>query len=206
VDDHGIVRDGITALLRLQPNMEIVGTAGSGPDAVTAALQTRPDVITMDMLLPGITGIDATLQILGALPATRIVMLSVCHTSEHVFLALRAGACGYVLKEDAGVELVRAVATAAVGGQYLSQGLNRRHLDRILGDPQDRSTLDCLSSREREVLQLTVSGSTSAATARLLHLSPKTVDSYRNRLLSKLGVASVSELVHSAISDSLSPR
>ena len=109
VDDHGIVRDGLTALLEKHGNMQVVGTAATGKEAVVAAARLEPDVIVMDLVLPELSGVDATERILNLLPRTQVVILSVCHTSEHIFRALRAGALGYVLKQAAGAELVSAV-------------------------------------------------------------------------------------------------
>jgi DNA-binding NarL/FixJ family response regulator len=120
VDDHGIVRDGLAVFLEKQDHMQVVGTAATGKEAVVAAQRLEPDVIIMDLVLPDLSGVDATERILSMLPKTHVVVLSVCHTSEHVVRALRAGARGYVLKEAAGAELVCAVKAVFVGELYLS--------------------------------------------------------------------------------------
>src|SRR5688500_5078698 len=118
VDDHGIVRDGVSALLDGHFHMKVIGSVANGRDAVLSAARLRPDVVVMDLVLPELSGIDATLRILAAFPLTRVVILSACDTSEHVFRALRAGARGYVLKEGAASELVQAVLTVIAGDRY----------------------------------------------------------------------------------------
>jgi DNA-binding NarL/FixJ family response regulator len=205
VDDHGVVRDGVAAVLERQERMQVVGMASTGREAVVTAARLRPDVVVMDLMLPELSGIDATERILGLLPRTRIVILSVCHTSEHIFRALRAGARGYVLKESAGAELVRAVSAVAVGERYLSSQITEVVIDGLLRNAGLHSPLERLSGREREVLHLTVAGSSSAEIAKRLSLSRKTVDTYRSRLMEKLGVADLTALIHFAIEHAMTP-
>src|ERR1700752_51475 len=180
VDDHGIVRDGLPLLLDRQKHMEVVGTATTGKEAVDAAARLKPDVIVMDLMLPELNGDDATERILSLLPQTHVVVLSVSHTSEHVFRALRAGAHGYVLKEAAGVELVRAITAVFAGERYLSPLITDLLIRGLLDSSSGPSPLERLSGREREVLHLTVAGSTSAEIAEHLSLSRRTVDTYRS--------------------------
>ena len=118
VDDHAIVRDGISAVLEQHPNLKVVGSVGTGREAVAAAVQLTPDVVVMDLMLPELSGVDATQRILTLLPSTHVVVLSVCHTSEHVFRALRAGARGYVVKEGVSADLVRAVLAVIAGERF----------------------------------------------------------------------------------------
>jgi DNA-binding NarL/FixJ family response regulator len=205
VDDHGIVRDGVSALLEREANMKVVGVAATGKEAVLAAARLRPAVVVMDLMLPDLSGVDATERILSVLPQTRVVILSVCHTSEHIFRALRAGARGYVLKESAGVELVRAVAAVTVGQRYLSSQITEVVIDGLLSRSAPHSPLERLSGREREVLHLTVAGSSSAKIAEQLSLSRKTVDTYRSRLMEKLGVSDRVALIHFAIEHAMTP-
>jgi len=205
VDDHGIVRDGLTALLGVHPRMKVVGTAADGKGAILAAERLQPDVVIMDLVLPELSGIDATLRILAALPLTRIVVLSVCDTSEHVFGALRAGARGYVLKECASAELVRAVSTVVDGERYLSPRIAGVVIDAVIGDAAHQSPIESLSPREREVLHLTVAGASSAEIGEKLSLSRKTVDTYRSRVMGKLGVPDLAGLIRFAVVHALAP-
>jgi DNA-binding NarL/FixJ family response regulator len=205
VDDHGIVRDGLAVFLEKQEHMQVVGTAATGKEAVVAATRLKPDVIIMDLVLPELSGVDATERILNLLPQTQVVVLSVCHSSEHVFRALRAGARGYVLKDAAGVELVGAVRAVFGGQPYLSPRITEVVIGRLLNKAASHSPLERLSGREREVLHLTVGGSSSAEIARQLSLSRKTVDTYRSRVMEKLGVADRTGLIHFAIEHAMAP-
>ena len=205
VDDHGIVRDGIRSLLRRQDGMDVVGLAATGEQAVSAAQRLKPDLVIMDLVLPILNGIDATQRILTSLPQTKIIVLSACYTSEHVYRALRAGAHGYVIKEAAGPELVCAVRTVLSGKRYLSPSIAAAFSCDPPDDADARSPLERLSAREREVLHRTVEGHSSAQIGLQLSLSPKTIDTYRSRLMQKLGVADRSTLIRFAILHALAP-
>jgi DNA-binding NarL/FixJ family response regulator len=205
VDDHGIVREGLAALLERSPRIKIVGMSATGADAVSSASRLRPDVIIMDLMLPAMSGVDATSRILASLPQTRIVMLSACRTSEHIFLALRAGVRAYVLKDCAATELLGAVTAVYEGDRYLSPRITDVVLQNLLRYSGPQSPLERLSIREREVLQLTASGCSSGEIANLLSLSRKTVDTYRCRVMEKLGVRDRAHLIHFAIEHSLVP-
>jgi len=199
VDDHYLVREGLAVLLDRDKGMTIVGSAATGEDAILAAHRLSPDVIIMDLVLPALNGIDATRRILSELPRTRIIALSACHTSEHVYRALRAGARGYVLKTAAGAELLTAVKTVAAGDQYISPAITALFVDGVLGTLIPTSPFDHLSARERDVLRRIVAGATSSDIAQHLSLSRKTVDAYRGRMMVKLGVANRSELIRCAL-------
>jgi DNA-binding NarL/FixJ family response regulator len=210
VDDHGIVRDGITLLLERHEGMRVVGCAENGAEAVRAAERLEPHVILMDLVLPDLSGIDAMARILGRSPLIRVVVMSSSHSSEHVYRALRVGARGYVVKDAAGPELVQAVKSVLAGGRYLSAGISALLGDGLPGDglPGDsvaRSPLERLSVREREVMHRTVAGASSAEIGRHLSVSPRTVDTYRSRLMVKLGVRDRSALIRFAIEHGLSP-
>ena len=205
VDDHGIVRDCLEVFLEKQGHMQVVGTAATGKEAIVAATRLKPDVIIMDLVLPDLSGVDATERILRLLPQTHVVVLSVCHTSEHVFRALRAGARGYVLKEAAGAELVCAVNAVFSGERYLSPRITEVVIEGLLNNTSLNSPIERLSGREREVLHLTVGGSSSAEIALQLSLSRKTVDTYRSRVMDKLGVADLAGLIHFAIEHAMTP-
>jgi DNA-binding NarL/FixJ family response regulator len=203
VDDHGIVREGLTVLLERQDGIKVVGSAASGKEAILAAQRFKPDVIIMDLVLPDMNGIDATERILNLLPLTQIIALSACHTTEHVRRALRAGARGYVVKAAMGAELVLAVQAVMAGRQFLSPGITPLVIEGLLKDSMSKSPMERLSAREREVLHRIVAGSTSADIAAHLSLSRKTVDTYRGRLMVKLGVDNRSALIRFAIEHEL---
>jgi DNA-binding NarL/FixJ family response regulator len=200
VDDHGIVRDGLAVLLDSDKNIKVVGFAANGEQAVLAARRLKPAMIIMDLMLPDLNGIDATRRILNEFPQTRIIALSACSKAEHVNRALSSGARGYVLKTALGAELLLAVQSVAAGDQYVSPAMTTSFVD---GAPWSgsiqTSLLDRLSSRERDVLRDIVAGSTSLDIARHLCLSRKTVDTYRSRIMVKLGVSNRSALIRFAL-------
>jgi len=203
VDDHGMVREGLAALLDRQEGMHVVGTAASGKEAIALAQGLEPQVIIMDLVLPDMNGIDATERILALLPLTRVIALSASHTTEHVCRALRAGARGYVVKAAMGAELVLAVQAVTAGRQFLSPEITPLVIEGLLKDSPSKSPMERLSVREREVLDRIVAGSTSADIAAHLSLSRKTVDTYRGRLMVKLGVDNRSALIRFAIQHEL---
>ena len=208
-DDHGVVREGLRALLSQRPDLCVVGEADNGADAVERVRELRPDVVVMDIAMPGMNGIEAAAEIHRDFPGTHIVMLSVHATSEHVFRALQAGALGYVLKESAGQEVVDAVRSAHAGRRYLSKPISTfiesGALKEVQGSLPARSPIESLSQREREVLQLVVEGWSSADIGARLGLSPKTVETYRSRVMSKLGIHDLPGLVRFAITHGLTP-
>ncbi len=205
VDDHRILRDGLRMLLELQGDISVVGESEDGRNALDGILDTEPDIVLMDITMPELNGIDATQNIMLRLPKTKVIILSVHSDSEHIYRAFQAGAKGYLLKESAGDEVVKAVRAVFQNRQYISQKLADILPMDYLEQPQGRSPIELLSAREREVLQLTVEGATSAAIAEKLALSPKTVDTYRSRLMEKLGVQNLPELVRFAIKHGLTP-
>lgn len=205
VDDHRILREGLHMLLELQGDIHVVGEAEDGRQALDGILAARPDVVLMDITMPELNGIDATQNVMLSLPETKVIILSVHSDTEHIYHAFQAGAKGYLLKESAGDEVVRAVRTVYEDRQYISQKLSDALPLNYLRQPQERSPFESLSAREREVLHLTVEGATSAAIADKLSLSPKTVDTYRSRLMEKLGVQNLPELVRFAIKHGLTP-
>jgi DNA-binding NarL/FixJ family response regulator len=204
-DDHAVVRDGLHMILEAQPDFQVVGLACNGREAVQLVRKAKPQVLVIDIAMPELNGIDATRQILLLAPATRVVFLSMHATSEHIFRALEAGALGYVLKESAGKEVVTAVRTVITGHRFLSQRISDTMALDYLRNRENptESPLDRLSSREREVLQLVVEGKSSKDIADSLHLSPKSVDTYRSRLMMKLDLHDVPALVKFAIEHGL---
>lgn len=200
-DDHAVIREGLSSLLSAA-GIEVAATCSNGREAIRAAAALAPDVIVMDISMPDMNGIDATREILARSPAVRVVMLSMHANRQHVHQALAAGASGYVLKDAAAAEVVSAVRAAAAGRRYLSVALPPL-MD--VDGAADRSPLESLSSRERQVLQLVVEGRSSAEIARILHLSPSSVDTYRSRLMKKLGVKDLPALVKFALQHGISP-
>jgi len=207
-DDHAVFRDGLRLLLEAQNDITVVGEAANGRLSVQQAERLHPDVVVMDIAMPDLNGIEATEQIRKTYPSTQVVILSMHATTEHIFQALRSGAKGYLLKESAGMEVVNAVRAVYAGRKYLSQQIAETVVDNYIlqrqGKP-DRSPLEHLSSREREILQLVVEGKTSAEIAKVLFISPKTVETYRSRLMEKLGISDIPGLVKFAIQHGLTP-
>jgi DNA-binding NarL/FixJ family response regulator len=199
LDDHAVVRDGLAALLRAEPDIAVAGSFGDAAAAIQAATQAPPNVALLDIALPGIDGIEAARRIHDLCPGTQIVMLSMHASPEHVYQAMHAGALGYVLKESAGQEVVAAVRSVHAGRRYLSQKISPAALDEYVRQRGDEHPLERLSARERQVLKLIVEGSTSNEVAGLLGLSPKSVDTYRSRLMTKLGIDDMPGLVKFAI-------
>ncbi len=204
-DDHRVLRDGLRFLLESQGDIEVVGEAENGSVAIQGVLDTGPEVVVMDIAMPVLNGIEATRMIHDSLPQARIIILSVYSDAEHIFRAFQAGAQGYLLKESAGAEVISAVRTVLLGRRYLSARIRNTMVQAYIEKRQAQSPLEMLSAREREVLQLTVEGHSSAAIAAKLELSPKTVETYRSRLMEKLDVHDLPELVRFAIKHGLTP-
>jgi len=201
-DDHAVVRDGLRMVLDAESGIEVVAAVSDGRKAVASARKLEPDVAVLDVAMPGLNGIDATSQIRRECPQTKVVILSMYSTAEHIHRALCAGASAYVLKESAGKEVVSAVRAADDDRHYLSQ----RITETVIADyirpghgNTPKSPLMSLSDREREVLQLVVEGKSSAEIAELIFLSPKTVETYRSRLMRKLNISDLPGLVKFAI-------
>ncbi|MBX3662453.1 MAG: response regulator transcription factor [Burkholderiales bacterium] len=202
-DDHAMMRDGLEALLGAAGDIEVAGSAGTGREALRMAGELSPDVVVMDITMPDMNGIEALGLLRARHPHIRVVMLSMHSSSEHVYRALNAGAAGYLLKDSAGGEIVAAIRRVHAGRPYMSRGLaalERRAERRVASGP-----LASLSPRERQVLQLVVEGRTSSEIAALVHLSPKSVDTYRSRLMKKLGIGDLPALVKFAVRHGLTP-
>jgi DNA-binding NarL/FixJ family response regulator len=207
-DDHAVLRDGLRVLLEAQPDLHVVGDAADGRSAVHLVEELRPDVAIVDIAMPGLNGIEATRQICQSCPDVKTIILSMHSTTEHVSRALQAGARGYLLKESAGMEVVSAVRAVHAGHRYLSQKISDQVIDDYARQPEagtPQGPLALLTEREREVLQLVVEGNTSAQIAEMLSLSPKTVDTYRSRLMRKLDIDDLPGLVKFAIQHGLTP-
>jgi DNA-binding NarL/FixJ family response regulator len=207
-DDHAVVRDGLRVMLEAEADIEVIGDAAHGREAVQRAVQLGPDVVVMDIAMPELNGIEAAREIGNLCPSSEVVILSMHSTSEHIFRALQAGARGYLLKESAGAEVVKAVRAVHAGRRYLSERISDKVVDDYVRGRQVTEPslpLARLSPRESEVLQLVVEGKSSAEIAEILCLSPKTVETYRSRLMSKLSIHDLPSLVKFAIQHGLTP-
>ena len=201
VDDHNIVRLGLMTLINDQPDMEVVGEAGTAVEAVRAVERLRPDVVLMDIRMPGEGGIEATRQITARFPQTKVVMLTSFADDELVVRAIRAGAVGYVLKEVDNEELLRAIAAAAHGKALLDPATTARLLARVR-DSERKSDEDAfrdLSDREMDVLAQLARGKTNAKIGQVLNLSEKTVSNYVSNILGKLHLTNRIELATYAV-------
>jgi DNA-binding NarL/FixJ family response regulator len=209
-DDHAMIRDGLIALLEKQENISVVGSVSNGRDAVKLCRELKPDVVLMDISMPELNGIDAAEQIREESPSTQVVILSIHASSEHIYRAFRAGALGYLLKESAGTEAVLAVQAAYEKRRYLTQRIADTVLDNYImqrSSSKQRSPLETLSQREREVLQLVAEGVISSEIAGRLSLSPRTVETYRSRIMDKLDIHDLPSLIRFAIEHGLTaPR
>jgi DNA-binding NarL/FixJ family response regulator len=200
-DDHAVVRQGFKMILAEQPDMEIVGEAGNGREALALAESLKPDIVVMDVAMPELNGIEATRRIAETAPHTRVVALSMHKDSVYVREVLRAGARGYLLKDSGSDDLVSAVRAVARGEGYLSPAVS----DAVLDDYRRHVTnpIDLLTSREREVLQMLAEGKTNKEIAVILNLSVYTVDAHRGRIMEKLNLHSINELVRFAVRNGL---
>lgn len=200
-DDHALVRQGFRMILSAQPDMEIVGEAGNGREAVELAEKLQPDVVIMDVTMPELNGIEATRRITAGAPRTRVLALSMHKDAVYVREILRSGARGYLLKDCDDSDLISAVRSVAKGEGYLSPAVS----DAVLTDYRRHVTdpLDLLTSREREVLQMIAEGKTNKEIATTLNLSVYTVEAHRGRVMEKLNLHSTGELVRFALRSGL---
>jgi DNA-binding NarL/FixJ family response regulator len=201
-DDHAIVRDGLRMILETQPDIQVLGVAADGREAVRFIQELKPDVVVMDISMPELNGIEATRQVLIENPEIRVVILSMHATTEYIYRTLEVGALGYLLKESASLEVIEAVRTAYAGQRYLSTRISNTLVNeylRLNKKTPEHNPLENLSGREREVLQLVVEGRSSAEIAECLSLSRKTVETYRSRIMGKLGLNDLPGLVKFAI-------
>src|SRR5512141_319434 len=206
VDDHTLIRQGIVGLLESQPDIEVVGQAGNGREAVAAAQAIGPDVVLMDIAMPGINGLTATREMKERWPQVRVLILTIHDREDYLFQALRAGASGYILKGADVHDLLAAVRTAYRGEIYLypsvTSTLVADYLRRARGG-QDRAIYDGLSDREREILHLIAQGKTGPEIAAELFLSPHTVQSHRDHIMAKLDLHSKAALIKYAVAKGL---
>ena len=201
-DDHGVVRKGLRYLLADEPRIDVVGEAGDGREAVRLAGELQPHVVVMDVAMPQLNGIEATALLTREQPHPAIVMLSMYSDEPYLLRALQAGASGYLLKDEAEPDLLRAVLTVAQGQSFFSptiaRSLTEEYMRRLREtDAQDSYAL--LTAREREVLQLLAEGKSTKEAAALLNVSPHTAETHRNNLMQKLGLHNTAEIVLYAV-------
>ena len=201
-DDHAFIREGLRVMLGNQPDMEVVAVAANGREAIQLVEKHEPDIAVIDLSMPELNGVEAIQQMMPRHPHLQVVVLSIHESKPYVFRALKAGAKGYLVKETAGLEVVDAVRAVQRGERYLSQSITDllttesfQKLESLI----DVSPLEALSPREREILQLVAEGKTSQEIAERLSISPKTVDTYRSRLMHKIGVEDMAGVVKFAI-------
>ena len=194
VDDHPVVRAGLHGMLAGQPDLELVGEAGSGEEAVRLAEQLRPDVVLMDLRMPGMDGVDATLEILARCPGTQVLVLTTYDTDADILRAVQAGATGYLLKDTPRETLYRAIRAAARGETVLAPTVATRLLGEVRAPAQE-----ALSAREIEVLACVAQGASNREAARRLHISESTIKSHLIHIFGKLGVSDRTEAVTTAL-------
>jgi DNA-binding NarL/FixJ family response regulator len=199
-DDHALVRAGLRALASSLQGVQIVGEAADGRQALQLVKEQRPDIVLMDISMPGLNGLEAAGRIAKAYPEVRVLMLSAHSSEEYVCQALRAGVSGYLLKDASTAELEIALRAVAQGQTYLSPAISRHvindYMRRVGGEA---GSLEILTPRQREILQLICEGQTTKEIARTLHISIKTVETHRAQLMERLGIHDVAGLVRYAL-------
>jgi DNA-binding NarL/FixJ family response regulator len=201
-DDHGVVRQGLRAVLARDASFEVIGESGDGREAVRLAEALQPHVVIMDISMPELNGLEASKQIIKANPRTQIIILSMHSDETYLIRALQAGVKGYLLKESAEEDLIRAVRMVAQGKPFFSPAVTSALLADYMRDMQQRNlqdSYDLLTEREKEVLQLLAEGKSNTETATVLNLSPSTVETHRTNLMQKLGLHNTAEIVLYAV-------
>jgi two-component system response regulator NreC len=202
VDDHAVVRAGLRRVLDAESDIETVGEAANADRAVFEAIEHKPDVVLMDVMMPGKSGIEGMPALLQAVPDAKVLILSMQDDPRYVQEAFDAGASGYVLKEAADTEVVAAVRSVAGGARYVHPALGARLVEAAAAE-RKRAEVDPLSEREREVLRLLALGHTNQEIAKMLYISVRTAETHRAHIMQKLGLSSRAELVRFALSEGL---
>ncbi len=202
-DDHAVLRAGLRALINAEPDMEVVGEAGDGVEAVERTRELAPDVVVMDIAMPRLNGLEATQRIAQSGLNAKVLVLTMHSEEQYLLQVLQSGGAGYVLKRSADTELMEAIRTVHRGEAFLypaaTKLLVEDYLGRVRSTGQERDSYDELTDREREVLKLTVEGFSNQEIADKLIISPKTVDTYRARIMEKLNLHHRSELIKYAL-------
>lgn len=199
-DDHTLLRAGLRALLQRVPDVEVVGEAATGRDALAIVLERQPDVLISDIAMPELSGLELTPRVVQTCPATKVVILSMHSSEEYVCQALRAGASGYLLKDSGTAELEIALRAVARGETYLSPAVSKVVIADYLQRTSEQPTeLDLITPRQREILRLIAQGHSTKSIARTLGISTKTVETHRTQLMDRLGIHDIANLVRLAI-------
>ena len=206
-DDHPIVRQGLRHLFDAEPDLKIVGEASDGLQAVQLTEKFRPNVLIVDIMMPGLNGLEVLRQVKDRSPSTCSIVLSMQSADVYVVEALKSGALGYVLKETGPSELINAVQQVIAGKRYLSPILSERLIDVLLQttDGLTRDPYETLTNREREILQMVAEGMTTSAIAKRLSISPRTAELHRGRMMDKLGLNNQTELIRYALKRGILP-
>jgi two-component system response regulator NreC len=204
-DDHNVMRQGLHALLTAQPDFEVVGEAGDGVEAVRQVECLHPDVLVLDMIMPGFSGIEVLKRLNKRPPTCAVVMLSMYGADGYVKEAIKSGAKGYILKKDSVEELTSAIREVLAGRHYISPSLTRKVIDSYAGINQKRDPYDTLTSREREVLHMVAAGGTSAQISTKLFISRRTVEFHRANIMNKLRLRSQQALARYCLEAGISP-
>lgn len=199
VDDHAILRAGLRSLLQTYSDVEVVGEAGDGEEAISQVRQLRPDVVVMDVGMPGMNGLVATRYILEENPDTKVLILTQYGNKEYVLPLLEVGAAGYVLKQAADTDLIKAIRAVYQGDSFLYPPVARMVMEAYISNRETVDSYEILTPREREVLVLVAQGSSNREIGEVLHISPKTVDVHRTRLMKKLDLHHVADVTRYAI-------
>jgi len=201
-DDHQILREALRLLLETQPDFQVLAETGDGLEATRLVEKYKPDILIVDMVMPGYSGLEIARGTARVSPGTKVVVLSMYDAESYVVEALNAGAVGYVLKQSSSQELVYAIRQALAGNQYLSPSINERTIQAYIQRAQESRVddpYDTLTQREREIFHLAVDGLSNPQIAERLSLSPRTVESHRGKMMKKLGTKSQTELVKLAV-------
>ena len=206
-DDHPVVRQGVRAILAVEPAFQVVGETGDGLEAVRLTEKLQPNVLIVDMMMPGLTGLEVVRRVTQSTPQTHAVILSMYTNEAYVLEALRNGAVGYILKDSVSDELAQAVREVAAGRRYLSALLSERALEHYIrkADPAVTDAYELLTAREREVLKLSAESLNNPEIAERLCVSPRTVETHRGNLMKKLGLQNQTDLIRYALKRGLLP-
>lgn len=206
-DDHAVLRSGLKALLSYTPQFDVIGEAGDGMTAIKMVEEIHPDVLILDLSMPGMNGVECIKELRSRGLSCRILVLTMYDDEEYIKEVMRAGADGYVLKKSADTELIEGIIKIYSGKKYLNETISQTLINSLLktstNEPEGANPYKLLSIREREVLRFLAKGYTNSEIAEMLSLSPKTIDTYRSRIMSKLNVRKKSELVNYAMQHKL---